>query len=265
MHRTLPVLGACCASLLGCAAFAAPRLDVEIYDRTAGAMLPVYEHRGRRYVAGEPGHEYEIRMRNDGPERLLAVTSVDGVDVLSGRTAARSGGGYVLDAWREYSIDGWRKSLGEVAAFYFTTLPDSYAARTGRPDNVGVIGVAVFRERQAHYAEQPPPIAPAPAPGLPAAPAEAESRRAERAASTNAQSDSAVGAGAPLGTGHGERHASVVEEVEFERASSRPDCEIRIYYDSRSNLLAQGIIPRRTYARRWPDPFPQSRGFVPDP
>ena len=97
MHRTLPVLGACCASLLACAAFAAPRLDVEIYDRTAGVMLPVYEHRGRRYVAGEPGHEYEIRMRNDGPERLLAVTSVDGVDVLSGRTAARSGGGYVLE------------------------------------------------------------------------------------------------------------------------------------------------------------------------
>ena len=43
-------------------------------------------------------------------------------------------------------IDGWRKSMDEVAAFYFTALPDSYAARTGRPDNVGVIGVALFRE-----------------------------------------------------------------------------------------------------------------------
>jgi len=38
----------------------------------------------------------------------------------------------------EYAdINGWRKSQSSTAAFYFTELPDAYAARTGRPDNVG--------------------------------------------------------------------------------------------------------------------------------
>ena len=57
---------------------------------------------------------------------------------------------------REYGLDFYDvvfevldyDHLNEVAAFYFTQLPDSYAARTDRPDNVGVIGVAVFREYQ---------------------------------------------------------------------------------------------------------------------
>ena len=37
--------------------------------------------------------------------------------------------------------------MQRIAAFYFTELENSYAARTGRPDNVGVIGVAVFRKK----------------------------------------------------------------------------------------------------------------------
>ena len=47
---------------------------------------------------------------------------------------------------RAREIAGWRKSMDDVAQFVFTDLPDSYAARTGRPHNVGVVGVAVFRE-----------------------------------------------------------------------------------------------------------------------
>jgi hypothetical protein len=105
-------------------------------------MLPVHRHRGELYVAGEPGHEYEIRLRSREHGRVLAVTSVDGVNVVSGETAATSQGGYVLD--------GWRKNLDEVAAFYFTRLRNSYAARTGRPDHVGVIGIAASGANRAY-------------------------------------------------------------------------------------------------------------------
>jgi hypothetical protein len=93
-------------------------LDVAIYDRTSGELLPLHRHRGELYVAGEPGHEYEIRLRSREHGRVLAVTSVDGVNVVSGETAATSQGGYVLDGWSSTSIDGWRKNLDEVAAFY---------------------------------------------------------------------------------------------------------------------------------------------------
>ena len=66
-----------------------------------------------------------------------------------------------------------------------------------------------------------------------------------------------------LGTGHGERVDSQVTYTEFERATDSPECVIRVFYDSRRNLVAQGVIPSRRYARNTPDPFPG--GFVPDP
>src|SRR6266576_2467012 len=123
------------------------RVSVDIIDRTDGRVLPIYTHEGRRYVVGKPGNEYAIRVRNGGTGRVLAVMSVDGVNVITGDTASMQQSGYVLAPNESADIAGWRKSMARTAAFYFTALPDSYAARTGRPDNVGVIGVAVFRER----------------------------------------------------------------------------------------------------------------------
>lgn len=239
-------------------AYAGVAVDVEILDRRTGEVLPVTWHRGERYVAGEPGREYEIRLRSRDGCRVLAVTSVDGVNVITGKTASPSQSGYVLDAWGGVTIDGWRKNLDEVAAFYFTALPDSYAARTGRPDNVGVIGVALFREREVLALSREDRAWPE-APATPAAEASADAKSSSRAAGA-----------APLekerlGTGHGRRIDSGATYTSFERASERPDEVIRIYYDSRRNLVARGILPREggRYAWQQPDPFPN--GFVPDP
>src|SRR3954465_9764391 len=131
--------------------------DLSVYDRTEGKRLAVYWHEGRAYVVGKPGNEYQVSVRNRLREDVLTVVSVDGVNVISGETANPAQTGYVLNPYRGYDILGWRKSLAETAAFYFTALPDSYAARTGRPENVGVIGAAVCRRKQA-----PQRVAPAP-------------------------------------------------------------------------------------------------------
>ncbi|MGB5131403.1 MAG: hypothetical protein WBO00_02230 [Steroidobacteraceae bacterium] len=242
-------------------ALAGQPVDVEIYDRSAGRLLLVYWHAGERYVAGEPGHRYEVRIRNPQAGRVLTVTSVDGVNVISGETAAASQTGYVLDAFGQVEIEGWRKSLDEVAAFYFTSLPDSYAARTGRPDNVGVIGVAVFRERVPYaLLRQQESVAAAEA-----GPQDSGVRSDAPAPAAESRADAAKAGQLPgkLGTGHGERMDSRVTYTEFERATDEPECVIRIFYDSRRNLIAQGVIPPRHYARNVPDPFPA--GFVPDP
>jgi hypothetical protein len=231
---------------------------IEVYDRTAAQTLPVHEHQGRYYVAGEPGHEYELVLRNHSGGRLLAVTSVDGVNVISGQTASPEQTGYVLPAYGSTQVAGWRKSLDEVAAFYFTKHTNSYAARTGRPFDVGVIGVALFREKARccdyGWREQDAMgdrAAGATAPE--AAKPELQSRRSE---STQDQK---------LGTGHGRREHSGARHVEFERAGESPDQVIAIYYDTRANLVAQGVLPKppRQYAQRRPRPFPG--GFVPDP
>lgn len=156
---TLPALAALTA-LLGLAHLPAQAIgrlaDVTIVDRDTGATLPVHYARGEYWVAGRPGARYAITVRNRLGERVLAVPSVDGVNVLSGETAAWDQRGYVFSPYERYQITGWRKSDSQVAAFEFSHIANSYAARTGRPAHVGVIGVALFRE-------QPPVPQPAPA------------------------------------------------------------------------------------------------------
>ncbi len=230
---------------------------VEVIDADTGRALPMYRHDGRWYVAGEPGREYEIRIDSRRPERLLAVTSVDGVNVVTGETANPRQSGYVLGAYGESAIEGWRKSLDRVARFYFTDLGDSYAARTDRPDDVGVIGVALFRER----ARKPAP----PHPLWRKDAERSEERAAAESAAPDAKSHSRSAPEPQLGTGHGDSAWSQARHTEFERASKRPDEVVTIYYDSRRNLQARGVIPRE---RRWAhreDPRPFPAYFAPDP
>ncbi|MGH8668964.1 MAG: hypothetical protein ACREUH_06985 [Burkholderiales bacterium] len=206
--------------------------DISVYDRTEGRRLPVYWHQGRAYVAGKPGNEYQVSLRNRLQQDLLAVVSVDGVNVVTGQTAHASQGGYALRPHGSMQIQGWRRSLSQTAAFYFTSLPDSYAARTGRPGEVGVIGVALFRRKAS----------------APAAPIAREGA-----------ADSAKRAEAQIGTGHGRHETSYAYHASFERATAAPAELITLYYDSRASLVARGIIRD---AATHPRPFP---GFVPDP
>ena len=254
------------AATLAAPAHAVGRLvDVDVIDRDTGAQLPVYQHRGEWWIAGRPGARYAIQVRNAAPGRVLGVMAVDGVNVISGDTASWEQTGYVLSRGQSAQITGWRKSDAEVAAFHFTALPNSYAARTGRPDDVGVIGVAVFRER---YVPPPPPVSAAPWPsrregkfqGEPSA-ATAESAAPQADASARER----AAAPAPrLGTGHGERETSYVSNTSFERRSSRPDEVITIRYDSRQNLIAAGIITNPVQ-QSVPRPFPESVRYTPDP
>src|SRR5580658_1092714 len=128
---------------------------VTVIDADTGVALVPHLYRGEYWVAGVPGARYAIEVRNRLGERLLVVASVDGVNVISGETAAWDQTGYVFNPGERYQISGWRKSDTDVAAFTFTSLPNSYAARTGRPANVGVIGIAMFREQRPQLSVAP--------------------------------------------------------------------------------------------------------------
>ncbi len=132
-------------------------VQMDVIDRDSGQWLPEYGHRGDTWIAGVPGHRYSVRLTNTTGERVLVVLSVDGVNAVTGQTASPSQAGYVLEPWETAEIAGWRKSLDDIAQFVFTDLGDSYAARTGRPRNVGVIGVAVFQESRPRYYPAPAP------------------------------------------------------------------------------------------------------------
>ena len=264
-------------------AHAAGRLaDVQIIDRDTGSVLPTYRSRGEYWVAGRPGARYSIMIQNHRGERILAVTAVDGINVISGETGAWGQSGYVFSPGESYEIAGWRKSDAEIAAFNFTAAANSYAERTGRPANVGVIGVALFLERPARVPSY-----------------QAFDRRSEESGATQNRVEGALDsaaraapsgsregvASAPkleevkpyaslsnavpaqkLGTGHGAREASYVQNTTFDRLSTTPNEVIKIRYDSYENLVAMGVVPSRPWQSA-PNPFPDSAAprYVPDP
>jgi len=268
-------LAASLAAGAGPAAAAVGNLaTLDLVTRADGQVLPVYFKDGRHWVVGTPGQEYSLRACNRTDARALVVMSVDGVNIITGDTASPAQSGYVLAANECADLSGWRKSLSRTAAFYFTELPDAYAARTGRPENVGVIGVAVFAERA------PPGVAKELSGRVqgevrreaqaaqPEAAAERDADAGVGAAGSRAGSDNAPAPAAPLaklGTGHGRSEHSPTQMVHFERASATPSETIAIHYDRRDNLIAMGILPPPVIARS-PNPFPSwTPRFVPNP
>jgi hypothetical protein len=288
--RYWPILAAtmAVAALFWAAQAFADPVDLQVVDRDTGQALRIWRHDGRLFVAGEPGDRYSLRVTNHTGRRVLVVLSVDGVNILTGDTANYSQDGYVFDPYQSYEVTGWRKSTTQVAAFTFAPLPQSYAALTGRPADVGVIGMAVFNERV------PPPEAyVAPETGSDSTSSDRASSRVDDEVSAQrreslappppaaAEQSARGGLAAPsgafakaeplderLGTGHGAREWSEVTTVDFERASSYPQFVRQIEYDTRDHLIASGVIPGRHYDHRRPNPFPSNsgdEGFVPDP
>lgn len=243
-----------------------------------GRVLPTYYHRGRTYVEGRRGDRYSIRVMNHTSRRVEAVVTVDGRDVITGRPGNfRSQRGYVIRPWGSVLIDGFRTSWSGVAAFRFTEIFDSYAARMGDATNVGVIGVAVFKERRPPRPYPRQPIASgkrkgslgsrygAGGGGPPASSSQPTPDYSADSESAEEKRDQGIG------TGYGEDHHSPASETHFERRnSSRPDARLKIYYDDRDGLIARGVIQRRYYPPPpppYPDPFPYNYdpGFAPPP
>lgn len=231
------------------------------------AALPAFFHNGRKFVMGTMGQRYRIRVTNPTSNRVEAVVSVDGLDAIDGQTASTSKRGYVVPAFGSVTIDGFRTSMNSVAAFRFSPVSDSFAGRTGQDRNVGVVGVAIFKER----IEQPIEIAEPRA----AAPGQAPAKK--RAAASEERSSSAGASMKPmdrpgLGTQFGEQHTSHVRQTTFIRDSQSPNSIVEVRYNDRAGLKAMGIvipdpvtIEDDADLRDTAQPFPGDRRFAQPP
>lgn len=287
---------------------AVPATRGELRDRAAGYELtilidgfpaPMYTHNGETYVLGQLGARYTLRVANHSGRRIEAVMSVDGRDVIDGKLGDfRSKRGYLIPAWGHVDIDGWRISHVQAAAFRFSSVPDSYAARTGSARDVGVIGVAIFPEQvipprpsyRPYDVAPPPPWArgdeaesssagraapqtaeapPSPAPAAPQASREGDDR-------ARSNHDAAKSKRPGLGTEYGEAVTSHIYEVDFVRANAaRPAMLLGLRYNDRAGLLALGIPVDHPYPtacdsdqvlRATAQPFPASdRRFAAPP
>jgi hypothetical protein len=261
--------------------------------------LPTFYQGGRSYVMGVIGERYRIRVSNPTSRRVEAVVSVDGLDAIDGKTASyEDKRGYVIPAWGDVTIDGFRTSLDNVATFRFSSVRDSYAGRKGQDRNVGVIGIAFFPERErppvryypprpverddryrGSYDEAPSKSAPSPSAGsesdgrAPSAAPKAEARRGS-AGGYAPPADAAQESSRPgLGTEFGERRWSSVHYTSFQRENpTRPSYIVETRYNDREGLVALGIpvddarpYPDDLSVRESADPFPRSRFATPPP
>ena len=201
----------------------------EVVDASAEA-LPTFSHEGRRFVLGTIGDRYRIHIANPTDARVEAVISVDGLDAIDGQSAGLTKRGYIIPAHGDVTIDGWRTSLDTVAAFRFSSVHDSYAARTQTDRNVGVIGVAFFRER--------PAVVWRPRPWRELPPSAGASRGAAPKSAAPAPSTADARG---LGTEFGEERESRVTTTTFDRADTTPMAMTELRYDDRAGLLARGI------------------------
>lgn len=231
----------------------------ELQVLSGGVPVPTFFQSGGAYVMGQLGERYTLRVVNHTGRRIEAVVSVDGRDVVDGRGADyRSKRGYLVPAYGTVDIEGWRLSNAQVAAFRFSAVADSYAARTGSAREVGVIGAAIFPER---YVPRPRPLELPPPRDYGEPDAELyEGRGADKSSSDSASAGAPRANAAPsspsrslaeaesarrrpgLGTEFGEAVGSSVREVSFARANpTSPAVVLGARYNDRDGLIALGI------------------------
>ncbi len=238
-----------------------------------GRTLPTYpvmmKHALKKvYAEAVKGDNYRIEVRNRLDRRVGLVIAVDGRNIISGekswlRNRERM---YILEPYASGEFAGWRTGQERINRFYFTSVPDSYAAAFGDKSAMGVISVAVYPEQRP--CEQPPISMRQPAPfsgrngsdsvgrgEAPAAPAvrelEKKGAKAERALEG-------------AGTGYGREEYSPVETVAFEAEQTALET-IHVKYEWRSTLCRLGIVSCDRPYRRPPNRFWDNGGFAPPP
>jgi hypothetical protein len=129
-------------------------IDLEVVTER-GRELPQYPvdlggPNYRAYLEARRAAEYGLRVRNRSGERIGLVIAVDGRNILNGEFSEMGPDEpmYVLGPHERAEYDGWRTGRDRVHRFYFTDAGDSYAAAWGDHSAMGVISVAVYRERK---------------------------------------------------------------------------------------------------------------------
>lgn len=123
-----------------------------------GNRCKQYNHEGKTFIQANNGSEYVIEIKNNSYKRILAVCSVDGLNVLTGKTAAETDSGYIIGAYDTEKIKGFRFSDDEWAlfkfGFKFNGKTYAQAKNDGSEINCGAIGIRLFYEKEVEVVKQ---------------------------------------------------------------------------------------------------------------
>lgn len=217
-----------------------------------GRVLPVIHHEGKNYIAAPWDRDFQLRFNVPfGSGRYLAVTSVDGLDIMTGKTASTQAGGYVLTpalSPTDNDIPGFRLNNSEVAAFHFGDRLDSYAAKLDKPANVGVIAVVFYEERPRFRRSR---LSVSTKGGCMGGGLEGT-----RGGTLGGHATRGGGVGHDMGTEFGRRTEHKVDTTTFDRG--REVARFVFEYASRENLVKAGVI--KTAPLGEVNPFPGDSG-----
>ena len=243
-----------------------PQAQVDVQLLCDGASCQEVRHHGARYVVGEQGQRYEISLTNRSDRWVEAVVTVDGRNIVDGDRASSRSRGYLIAPYDSVSIEGWRTSAAEVAAFRFTSVGDSYAGRVGDARLAGTVRVEVYPERRA-VAWVPPrrddwdEDAPSLRRDGASAPKSDRAATAGEASRGDRSRWQPLDDGQNLGTQFGESRWQPVRMRDFQRADpNRPSQTVTLWYDDARGLIARGVLapPRWIEEDRWVAPPPRS-------
>lgn len=125
-----------------------------------GRPVTEYYKDDKSFVESRVGTEYSLRFRNNSWKRVMAIFSVDGIEVLKGQSASEAETGYIVDAFSSIEVKGYRIDDSNVAQFRFADIRNGYNVIVGATkkdsygneyqdkssQNSGVIGVRVIEE-----------------------------------------------------------------------------------------------------------------------
>lgn len=272
------VLSAACAAAGG----VGDAVEVRIVT-DEGRTLPTYPVKVRNgmrkvYAEAVKGDYYRIEVTNRLNRRVGLVIAVDGRNIISGGKSWLKNNErmYILEPYGSGQFAGWRSSQTRINRFYFTDVPDSYAAAFGDESAMGVIAVAAYPEVQ-RYEPPPAPLTQA-VPSAPRSKGSAGKGAGSADSGRNAlegamQSRSAEGVqkkGArqstdmeSAGTGYGHEEYSPSSMVAFS-PEKRAIETIFLKYEWRETLCRLGVI-RRSEPPRTPNRLWDNSGYAPPP
>jgi hypothetical protein len=220
--------------------------EFEVQVLVGGQPLDAYQARGRTYVQATEGNEYTLRVRNPFPFRVAVALSVDGLNTIDAKhTSAWDASKWVIGPYQTIDISGWQVSSERARHFYFTTERDSYGAKLGQTNNLGVIAAVFFRERQPTPVQIAPP---SPRRDRPYEENGSSDGRGAEAPSASARKDSKAPAypqadDESAATGIGRSVTNDVRWVNMQ-LEQRPASEVTVRYEYYQGLVRLGIMPR---------------------
>jgi hypothetical protein len=233
-------------------AVTSPSGTIEASVLIAGTPQKLYRRAdGRMFAPGVPGSAYALRVRNLTGTRVEVIATVDGRHVLKDEPGdPHACRGMVIHARGTYEFRGWRVSDDESREFLFGEPAASVAAQsTGSTANIGVIGLAAWRERDPWPSTYPLASSGYGGGGAGGFATRSMNPVATASAGAPVSANAAMDSAGSLGTGIGASQDDRVGRTDFTR-TGEPDILI-VGYDTEAELIRRGILGPAD-----PDPFP---------